>query len=328
MNGCRRRLALALLAPALAAAVLSGCGGGDGVEVRARFDDVGDLAEQAPVLLADIRVGKVTDISLDGHQALVTMVLDRDADVPRDVIARVRRTSLLGERVIDLVIPETLPEDAPSLRTGDLIEETDVRPDLEDLVVEGNDVLAPIAASEVATLVDEGAAGFGEQGDELRALLSNFARITDTYAARTDTLRGVVRSIGEFNAVLARQAGAHARSVASTRRSIRMLREEGRRLEVAVQGLTRLSVAGADIMADHRGEMDRFFDQMNVILGVLRSEQEAIEGLLAWAPNHNRNTQLVEYTQFNLILQEFIICGLNDDPSDPGRRCTGDGRGA
>jgi hypothetical protein len=36
----------------------------------------------------------------------------------------------------------------------------------------------------------------------------------------------------------------------------------------------------------------------------------------------------VEYTQFNLILQEFIICGLNDDPSDPARRCEGDGRGA
>jgi hypothetical protein len=62
-----------------------------------------------------------------------------------------------------------------------------------------------------------------------------------------------------------------------------------------------------------------------VILGVLRSEQAAIAGALKWAPHHNRNTQLVEYQEFNQILQDFIICGMNDDPKDPSRKCYSSG---
>jgi hypothetical protein len=30
---------------------------------------------------------------------------------------------------------------------------------------------------------------------------------------------------------------------------------------------------------------------------------------------------MVEFEQFNQVLQQFVICGLNDDPSDPARRC-------
>ena len=67
--------------------------------------------------------------------------------------------------------------------------------------------------------------------------------------------------------------------------------------------------------------MGRFFAQMHVILGVLRSEQSAIAGALKWAPFHDRNTQLVNYYDLNQVLQDFVICGLNDDPSDPARTC-------
>ena len=46
-----------------------------------------------------------------------------------------------------------------------------------------------------------------------------------------------------------------------------------------------------------------------------------INGLLHYAQLHNRNTQLVEYQEFNQVVQDFVICGLNDDPSDRARRC-------
>ena len=67
--------------------------------------------------------------------------------------------------------------------------------------------------------------------------------------------------------------------------------------------------------------MGRFFAQMRTILDVLRSEQSDIEGILAYAPLHDRNTQLVEYQEFNQVVQDFVICGLNDDPHDPARSC-------
>jgi phospholipid/cholesterol/gamma-HCH transport system substrate-binding protein len=293
----------------------------DQISVSARFDDVADLAPGAPVMLADVTIGQVDEIELDGTKALVTMSVDSSARLPQGSIARVRRESLLGEKIIDFVIPETVPLDAPLLQNGAEILQTEVRPDLEDLVREGVDVLGPIAASEVATLVDEGATGFGGRGEELRTMVTNFEQIVSTYADNTDVIRGVIENMNRFNTILASRAQAHARSVANSARGIGILRQEVDRLEAAIRALTRLSIGGRLILEDHSDEMSRFFQQMEVILRVLQEEQDTIELLLQWAPFHNRNTQVTEMYDFVQVYQDFIICGFNEDPDDPARKC-------
>jgi phospholipid/cholesterol/gamma-HCH transport system substrate-binding protein len=319
-----RRLRLAaLVATALLALSLSACGGAKGIHVKAHFTDVGDLAPEAPVMMADVKVGTVDSIRLDHQLALVEMTLDPNAQVPAGVTARVRRTSLLGERIVDLQIPPGLSGSAPLLRDGQVIQHTLIRPDLEDLVRSGTDALAPIAASEVSTLVDEGAKGFGGQGDTLKALLLNFHDIVHAYAQRTDDIQSVIDSMNQLNTTLAAHADAQGRSIVNSERALRVLQEESGQLHKAIHALNELSIGARSILKAHADEMGRFFGQMRVILAVLNSEQKDLEGILQMAPFHNRNTQLVEFQDFNQVLQEFVICGLNDDPSDPARRCKG-----
>lgn len=306
-------VALALVAPA--------CGGGPSLTVRAHFTDVGSLASGAPVMLNDVEIGKVEGIELDHNQALVTMKLKQSANVPQGVTARIRSTSLLGERIVDLDIPSTLPESAPSLRDGAMITNTTVRPELEDLVREGTEVLAPIAASEIATLVNEGAAGFTGKGDELHQLLGDLTEVVHAYSGVTDEITSLVSSLNQFNSTLAKEATAHGLSVKNTDRAISVLQQESDELQAAIHSLTRLARGAKGIFDAHFDEMNRFFKQFRIITSVLASEQASIVGILKWAPNHNRNTQLVEYADFNQIFQDFVICGLNDDPSDPARTC-------
>lgn len=306
----------------LVVALLSGsCTLGGGIRVTAKFTDVGDLATTAPVMLADVEIGSVSGISLDGTMAVVEMSIDPEAHVPRGVIARIRRTSVLGEQIVDIVIPEELPLDASLLENGDEIDLTETREDLEDLVIEGNDVLAPIVASEVATLVDEGAAGFGSRGEQLRKLLRNFEEIVDVFAGRSDTIRSVIGNVDAFNSALAARAEVHARAVANSARGLRMLREETGRLEVAVRQLAYLSGGSRSILEAHSDEMRRFFAQMRAILETVEDEKASIRRFLTWAPRHNRNLQITEFRDFVQVYQDFIICGLNDDPTDPARHC-------
>lgn len=316
-----RRLAGAAI---LVALLGTACARGDLLEVQARFADVADLAPSAPVMLSDIKIGEVKRIELDGDQALVTMRIEPDANVPQGVVARVRRTSLLGERIVDLQIPSDLPANAPLLADGALIRLTEVRPDLEDLVKEGSDVLAPIAASELAILVDEGAIAFGDSGDELESLIRNLGTIVEGYAANTDDVVGLIRSMNAFNTVVAKEAEAHGLALQNSRRALDVLREETDELEKAIESLNRLSKGANGIFEAHFDEMDRFFDQARVILDVLRAEQRSLEGILRWGPLHNRNTQLVEFQEFNQVFQDFVICGFNDDPTDPARTCEAD----
>ena len=301
--------------------VLAACGGAGGLTVQASFDDVADLAPSAPVMMADIHVGKVTKIELENNRALITMEIEREARVPRDIVARARRTSLLGERIIDFEIPDRLRADAPLLQDGQTIARTEVRPDLEDLVREGTQVLSPLSASEIATLVDEGARGFAGRGAELRSLLRSFRTIVGGFSQETDTIENIINSANQLNTTIASEADAHGLAVQNTERALRVLREESGRLRTAIRALNRLAIGGGSLMRAHFDDMNRFFPQMRSILGAVRSELSSLVRFLYWNVLHNRNTQMVEYGEFNQVLQEFIICGFNES-REPARDCT------
>lgn len=303
--------------------VFSACSSPEVDTIEARFEDVADLFPQAPVMFADISVGKVTEISLDGTEALVTIELDEDADVPANVIARVRRTSVLGERLIDLIVPEGEQASAAALEDGDEIAETETRPDLENLVVEGNDVLGAVGASQIATMIDEGARGFGGNGEELGQILINFRDITGTFNKNSGMIKSLIRNIDDFNQVVATKADDHARAVVNTADALRVLDEESVKLTDAISSLARLATGSRSLLQAHVDEMDHFFQQARTIVGALHNQQRSIVQLLAFAPRHNRNTQLVEYIDFNQVIQQFVICGVNDNPDDPARSCGG-----
>jgi phospholipid/cholesterol/gamma-HCH transport system substrate-binding protein len=301
---------------------LSACSKSLMINVSAKFDDIGDLASGAPVMMSDIQVGQVKSIHLTGYKATVDLALDPAAEVPRDVTARVRRTSLLGERIVDLVPDENLPRNAPLLKEGDSISRTLTRPDLEDLVSQGTEVLQPITASQIATLIDEGAKGFGGNGDQLRTVLNNFADITHVYAGETDTIASLISSLNELNGSIAKNASAHGLSVRNTQKALDVLNAESAELEKAIKSLARLAGGARSLLDVHVDEMSRSFGQLRVILGQLQKQQADLIGFLKYAPLHDRNTQLVEYLQFNQIYQDFVICGANEDKTDPARTCT------
>jgi phospholipid/cholesterol/gamma-HCH transport system substrate-binding protein len=312
---------LTLVLTCMVAASLVGCGSPYTIDTTARFTDVGDLAKQAPVMLADIQVGEVTDIHLAGTEAVVSMALDPKAEVPTDVTARVRRTSVLGERIIDLVVPEDLAPSAELLADGESIDNTETRSDLEDLVGEGSEVLGAITAADLAVMIQEGAKGFGDQGLRLRELLQNYDTIIRDYDDSSDDIISMIENMNEFNQIIAPETDAHVKALQNTARSFEVLREESDKLEEAILSLDRLARGSESILNEHSDEMSAFFRQMRVILGVLADEQDSIRLLLKHAPGHAENTQRVEYAEFNQVVQEFIICGLNDQPNDPARRC-------
>jgi phospholipid/cholesterol/gamma-HCH transport system substrate-binding protein len=314
-----KKIAL-ILTTLLCALLLAGCGE-DRLEATATFTDVGDLAVGAPVTMADIQIGVVKDVRLAGTEAVVTLALDRSAKVPEGIQARVRRTSVLGERIVDIVLPEDLSDSTPLLADGAHIDDTAVRSDLEDLVSEGSDLFGALSAAQLAVLIDEGGKGFGGNGVEIRNLLSNYSDIIHAYQGSSDTLVSLIHNLKAFNDTLAPHAAEHAESVVNSAKSIKVLADESDELSQAIISLNRLSRGGKDILERHSDEMSAFFRQLRVILGVLEDQDINLAKFLKWAPGHNYNTQAVEYFTFNQVVQQFVICGLNDDPTNPSRTC-------
>lgn len=74
-------------------------------EVQARFENVGSLKRRAPVAMAGVTIGRVTDIVFDPNQldAVVTFVIDSQYDrIPDDSDASILTSGLLGSQYIGM----------------------------------------------------------------------------------------------------------------------------------------------------------------------------------------------------------------------------------
>ena len=79
--------------------------GDDTYLVSARFSNIGDLKDRAPVKIGGVTVGLVDSIRLDpvAFDAIVEMKIDqRFADIPNDSGASILTSGVLGDRYIGL----------------------------------------------------------------------------------------------------------------------------------------------------------------------------------------------------------------------------------
>ena len=76
----------------------------DGYEVELRFENIGGLRTRAPVTVGGVRVGRVTDISLDAnsYEAVVRASINESYQLPEDTSAAIYTSGLLGEQYIAL----------------------------------------------------------------------------------------------------------------------------------------------------------------------------------------------------------------------------------
>ena len=77
--------------------------------IQAQIPDVDNLERNSRVRVGDVTVGNVTKIERQGWNALVTMRLNGNVELPQNATARVGQTSLLGSLHVELAPPPDAP---------------------------------------------------------------------------------------------------------------------------------------------------------------------------------------------------------------------------
>ncbi|MDO9598110.1 MAG: outer membrane lipid asymmetry maintenance protein MlaD [Azoarcus sp.] len=122
----------ALVFLAMKVGSFTGLNGATLYSVEAPFDNIGGLKVRAPVKSAGVLVGRVADIRFDAerYRAVVRLDLDSRYEFPRDTIASILTSGLLGEQYVGI----EAGADAEVLKAGDMIQITQSAVVLERLI--------------------------------------------------------------------------------------------------------------------------------------------------------------------------------------------------
>ncbi len=282
------------------------------VELTATFDDVGDLVSGHSVQVADVRIGSITKIELtDDYKATVTMKVKDGLELPGNSTAVLRTTSLLGEKFVEIRAPQegaddTCEADSEPLVDGDEVACTAQAPELEFVAEQAVNILASVAANDLASMIETGAVGFGGRAVELGSLIDSLSVVSGTLADQTNNIVAIIDGLDRASATLAGGADRIDALLVNLARTTEVLADNRDLTLQTLRDLTRLAEAQNELVFEpFRADIERQVQQLDAILALVADRREEVGILVDWLAEFTRKTQLGVPGDFAQILGGF-----------------------
>jgi phospholipid/cholesterol/gamma-HCH transport system substrate-binding protein len=331
-----RRLAVAPLLAALVVA-LAGCsmsGGGSQRTATAVFTDVGDLASGAQVQMADVPVGSVRSIALDGDEAKVTLAFDSGVRIPADVSAAINRTTILGDQFVQLNVPKNetgaAAASAPQLADGARIAHTSLVPDVEQFVAAGSQIFGAISTTELEQIIEAGGEGFTGQEASLKAFLTDLTAVANGYAQHTSDITQAVNGLNSLTASLAPTSSATATALSNLSQTVAILARNSSQFETLLQSLDDLSSQGRSLLENYYPQIVTQLQTLQAVSGQLAQHQSDLAGLLSEIPAADSALPQAVRGGYVQLYENIIVCGIPGlgEDSTPAFTCAPNSAGA
>ncbi|HEU0131567.1 MAG TPA: MCE family protein [Mycobacteriales bacterium] len=272
---------LALLGAALGLVASTACNGllgsnlpggsakGPTYRVTAVFDDVLDLVPQAAVKVDDVSVGDVEKISLDPvtFKARVQLRLKQTAHLPRNATARLRQTSLLGEKFVALEQPD---DEAPSgeLRDGDTIEgsRTARTPEVEEVFTAMSALLNGGGIGNLQTISVELSAALSGREATVRSAFRNVTALVGALDQRKADIVRAIEAMDRLTSTLAKQRQTIGEALDTFTPALTVLADQRADLTRLLQHLARLGQVGTRVVEASRADTVRSLQLLAPIL--------------------------------------------------------------
>ena len=175
--------------------------GADPYRLTIEFSDVVDLVPQSLVKVDDVSVGTVTDISVGpAWTAMVSVLVNRDVALPADAQARIRTTSLLGEKFVELSRPQEAPGAVSPPRIADgatiPLARTSRAAEVEEVLGALSLLLNGGGIAQIRTISSELNKALTGNEPEIRALLDDLDHLV---GALDDRKTEITRALDEIN---------------------------------------------------------------------------------------------------------------------------------
>ncbi|GAA4753492.1 MCE family protein [Actinomycetospora chibensis] len=342
-TGSRRRTrVVTLLVVALFA--LSGCGiqslqelplpggaalGPEPYVVTAQFTNVVDLVPNNSVRVNDVPVGVVRDVTLapDGWTAQVVVEVNGAVVLPANATARLRQTSLLGEKFVELLPSPTDPPQG-RLAAGAVIpaDRTDVGAQVEEVLGALSLLLNGGGVEKVQTIARELNAATSGNEAQLRSLLQNLDQFVGTLDRQKADIVRAIDSLERLSRTLVDQRARIANVIDNLGPGLDVLNQQRGLLVGTLQSLNRLSDVGTDVIRRSQANTVADLRALQPILRNLVEAGDALPGslqILLTIPFADNSLKVIkgDFANINVTLDldlQAILTNILNSPEVPG----------
>ena len=308
--------------------------GENAIEVTVVFADVLDLVPQSTVKVNDVNVGRVTDVSLDGQVAEVTVLLRNDVELPDNAKALIRQTSLLGEKFVSLEPPADNPS-PNELADGDVIplDRSGANPDVEEVFAALSLLLNGGGVAQLRTIAKELNKALEGREDETKSALNQIDAFVSQLDANKGTIVAALEDINRLSVAVRNQQPSIDNALDELPSALLSLDRQTDDLVRMLTALNDLSDVGVRVIRDSKESTIEAFRQLQPTLTQLADSGDAfvdafnvfltypfVDEVVGRDPQVARSLRMGDFTNLSVQL-DIDLSDLSDLPQ-VGIPCT------
>lgn len=240
---------------------------------QALFAEAGGLSVGNDVRLSGMKVGSVSDVSLDKGKAKVTFTIASSIALGSETTAHIRTGTLLGERILTLE-----SEGSARLRPSDVIpvSRTSSPYWLTEAVTDLTTNTAGTNTASINQALDTLSATIDQIAPQLGPAFDGVARLSRALNNRNDTLRALLDSASTVSGVLAERSQQLNTLILGANDLIRVLDERRQAIVQLLASVSALSKELSGLVADNEQVLAPTMEKLNSVTAMLERNRDNI----------------------------------------------------
>jgi phospholipid/cholesterol/gamma-HCH transport system substrate-binding protein len=243
------------------------------IRYQALFEDAGGLAVGNDVTISGIKVGSVSDVSLQGRNAVVTFAIDGTVSLGSDTTAHVRTGTLLGERVLTLE-----PHGNGTMRPLDVIpvSRTASPYSLTEAVSELTTNTAGTNTDTLNQSLDTLSATLDQLAPQLGPTFDGLSKLSQAINDRDDTLGELLKDGAEVTKVLSDRSQQVNTLILNANDLVAVLSERRYAIVELLVHTSALSKQLSGVIHDNEQQLAPTLDKLNAVTAILEKNRDNI----------------------------------------------------
>lgn len=248
-----------------------------GTTYYAEFSDASGIHKGNIVQVGGIRVGRVTQVSLDGPQVKVKFEVDGDVDFGPDSTASIEVLNLLGEKYLNLK-----PAGDGQMASGDTIpiDHTEAAYDIVGVFGDLTTTTEEIDTQQLSKALNIVAGTLDDAAPEVRTAFDGIARLSRSVSQRDEEIQNLFRSTEQVSGVLQKRSDDIVDLMQHSDLVFKELEKRHAAVHRLLIGARTLADELRGVADDNAAQIGPALSEVHDLLGVLVERKDQLEDTL------------------------------------------------